>query len=501
MSDDCVLESGLSDGSSPRSPQATEITRSRLRAVVGVAAAGAMAACVVLVRPAKQPSDRNGAPRQWRGAEFAQLAAVSTESELVPQEEMHDGNVCADNEELYMGLCYKRCSLLTMGAAPIRTSSWTCCEGHPCGVMNEHGSMGDSLMCGGYDVDGQGGCPHKPGACLVDEEMHLGICYKKCSILTQGEYPHRTAASTCCKETGMLSCMNPWKAKTNPAFDVGGGNGDQDPSTPDEAHPPEARLTEGSGSQAEIKTAVAPVAFAAPAAAEPEPVNILDVEPTEHLHDGNVCDDTEELYDGLCYKRCSLLTEGAAPIRTSSWTCCEGHPCGIWNQKGSVGTTIACDGFDVDGSGGCPHKPGACLVDEELFLGVCYKKCSLLTQGQFPHRVAAASCCKTQGMGCLNPWNDRTRKSFDVGGGAQGHDESAHLPEESLTEAIGAAASEEKSTASDYAEVESEMSQAFNSVEAAADTLAHDEPATGSADAEADEEAQQRAAIIAAMRK
>ena len=37
----------------------------------------------------------------------------------------------------------------------------------------------------------------------------------------------------------------------------------------------------------------------------------------------------------------------------------------------------------------------SCLKDEELFAGICYMKCSLLTGGHAPHRVANAACCKT----------------------------------------------------------------------------------------------------------
>ncbi|CAK0880256.1 unnamed protein product [Prorocentrum cordatum] len=60
-------------------------------------------------------------------------------------------------------------------------------------------------VCGGYDVAGDsagGGCPHQHGKCLDGEEMHLGMCYKKCSDLTKGKYKHRVAASTCCNTAG-----------------------------------------------------------------------------------------------------------------------------------------------------------------------------------------------------------------------------------------------------------------------------------------------------------
>merc|ERR1740122_917184 len=71
-----------------------------------------------------------------------------------------------------------------------------------------------------------------------------------------------------------------------------------------------------------------------------------------------------------------------------------------------------------------------------MVLGVCYAKCSLLTNGAFPYRMTAATCCKGHGLGCLNPWNARTSDAFDKGGG--GHSDGfsdAHLPDQSLTEA------------------------------------------------------------------
>jgi len=350
---------------------------------------------------------------------------AASRSLLKPVEGMHDGNLCDASEELYGGLCYKRCDLLTHAQAPIRTSSWTCCEGHPCSFSNQRGSIGTSLLCNGYDVDGKGGCPHKPGACLLDEELHLGVCYKKCSILTEGVFPNRVAAATCCKTKG-LGCLDIRNDKTSDSFAVGGGAGDHDGSTPNQAHLPMQSLTEaGDGVVITSSTTVKPASsqFVADAHFEPE----------EHLHDGNVCDDQEEQYGGLCYKKCGLLTSGAAPIRTSSWTCCKSRPCTLFNQMGSIGHSLICNGYDISATGACPHKPGACLVDEEMELGVCYKKCSLLTSGAFPYRLTAVTCCKEHGLGCLNPRNDMTSDAFNVGGDR--HHSKAHLPDEALTEA------------------------------------------------------------------
>jgi len=152
----------------------------------------------------------------------------------------------------------------------------------------------------------------------------------------------------------------------------------------------------------------------------PNPLGVSSVQaPGADLHDGNVCGDNEELFGGLCYKQCQLLTGGKDAIRTSPWTCCQSHPCTV-NQKLGISARVACTGFAVAGDGSCPHKPGACLQDEELFLGVCYKKCSLLTNDAYPTRVTPATCCAGSGLDCLDFRKDYTSKEFAIGGGAIG---------------------------------------------------------------------------------
>merc|ERR1712232_521864 len=102
-----------------------------------------------------------------------------------------------------------------------------------------------------------------------------------------------------------------------------------------------------------------------------------------YIGQGSRCKEDEELYAGLCYKTCNLLTQGAYPIRTSSWTCCASHPCSLQNQEGSIGSSLACDGYDVGGGSDptigsftCPHKPFPCGEGEEDVIGVCYTSCS-----------------------------------------------------------------------------------------------------------------------------
>jgi len=175
-------------------------------------------------------------------------AAMSAEVPQAPEENMHDGNKCGDDEEFFDGLCYAKCSLLTQGSHPIRVTSFSCCVSHPCDFSN---TLVNLKPCSHYDVAGdingeQGACPHPLGTCLQDEELLLGMCYKQCEILTGGEYVHRVAATTCCSTTG-LGCLNPANLKTDFVnFPVGGGKGDGNKETPSLIHEPLESLTEKS---------------------------------------------------------------------------------------------------------------------------------------------------------------------------------------------------------------------------------------------------------------
>jgi len=158
-----------------------------------------------------------------------------------PSEDMNDGNKCEDDEEELAGLCYKKCSLLTNNARPVRISAFSCArsKGFTDVLAADVGTM---LPCQGYDISGDqagNGCPHKHGACLTDEEISLGKCYKKCSVLTNGEYSFRTSATTCCKTHSYLQCMSPGNSKLSTNYNVGGGQGSDASS-----HAPETKFTE-----------------------------------------------------------------------------------------------------------------------------------------------------------------------------------------------------------------------------------------------------------------
>ena len=104
-----------------------------------------------------------------------------------PKENLHDNNPCADDEELFEGLCYAKCAILSAGMKPVR------CAAHICEPLDSNGQhkcqlsetaitsilSSPSLMpCHGYDIagtrEGRKRCPHSPGACLKDEELYLG---------------------------------------------------------------------------------------------------------------------------------------------------------------------------------------------------------------------------------------------------------------------------------------------------------------------------------------
>lgn len=157
-----------------------------------------------------------------------------------PQAGKNDGNSCENDEEMLSGLCYKKCSLLTQGEYPKRTSAWSCCKGdgpEECNIFQQKVNL---KICSGFDVGGDragNGCPHAAGVCLDNEELHLGRCYMKCSLIDE-EYPTRVAAATCCKAAEKWKCLDIMNVKTRHAFDVGGGEGDGDIGTPRHAHLP-----------------------------------------------------------------------------------------------------------------------------------------------------------------------------------------------------------------------------------------------------------------------
>eukprot|EP00929_Paragymnodinium_shiwhaense_P053979 TRINITY_DN2705_c0_g1_i1.p1 TRINITY_DN2705_c0_g1~~TRINITY_DN2705_c0_g1_i1.p1 ORF type:complete len:344 (-),score=49.97 TRINITY_DN2705_c0_g1_i1:320-1270(-) len=165
--------------------------------------------------------------------------------------------------------------------------------------------------------------------------------------------------------------------------------------------------------------------------------------PSEDRRDGNVCDKTEELFGGLCYTKCSILTGIPESRRSTAFSCCPTSDCHGNVFKMKTASLLPCGGYDVssqDGGKACPHLRGECLTDEEQFLGKCFEKCTLLTDGRFPKRISETSCCNPEGTGgCWNFLNDDTDETqLDVGGGMGDGDKftprKSHFPLQYLTE-------------------------------------------------------------------
>lgn len=166
--------------------------------------------------------------------------------------------------------------------------------------------------------------------------------------------------------------------------------------------------------------------------------------PDERKHDGNQCEDNEEILAGLCYKKCSILTNTEYPVRSTAFTCCKTLACFL-QQKMGGDMPIPCQGYDVNGHDGCPHAPGACLEDEEFLLGLCYANCNLLTNGKYPYRVAPLTCCKVNDEEkCLDPFNKQdisdTSNAYEIAGGGGDNDAATpghvHPPLQFLTESM-----------------------------------------------------------------
>lgn len=293
---------------------------------------------------------------------------------LRPVESRTDGNICGDDEEYHAGLCYKQCTLLTSGRYPLRIAAATCCQSEPCTFFSLKTT---SLPCSGFDVsgdvEGPGACPHAPGACMQDEDLFMGMCYKKCSLLTNGEYPHRTASCTCCRFSG-ITCLLPFNFKTDLTFGRGGGDDDRNTATPASVHVPIMEFTE-----------------------------MLDHQSPQFCHED------EERFRGTCVEKC----RGEYTFRTGASTCCKanGVDC-ISNVDGHASNT----GPKATQQEQSTSDP--CGQDEELFLSLCYKKCKLLTGNQYPFRTGPSSCCKVEGSGCYGLSNVRTSQAFFVGGGS-----------------------------------------------------------------------------------
>jgi len=152
------------------------------------------------------------------------------------------------------------------------------------------------------------------------------------------------------------------------------------------------------------------------------------------------CNEDEELFESLCYKRCAILTDGRESVRVSSFQCCAHEaPC---SGELDIEPTI-CGGYAVGGSAsgnGCAREPATCLQSEEFEGGLCYMRCDLLTYDILPYRSTSDTCCKSQSpLAMLDMGACNTDEKYDVGGGTK----VAHPPEVSMTAQVTPAAAVE----------------------------------------------------------
>jgi len=112
---------------------------------------------------------------------------------------------------------------------------------------------------------------HDGNWCEDDEEEHGGLCYMKCALLTDGVYPHRSTAFSCCKKL---------------------------PCTLGNTHFTSA-LSVCAGYDVSGKKA----GGACP-------------------HQRGGCFADEEVHLDMCYKKCVLLTNGTYSWRAAPATCC-----------------------------------------------------------------------------------------------------------------------------------------------------------------------------------
>lgn len=113
------------------------------------------------------------------------------------------------------------------------------------------------------------------------------------------------------------------------------------------------------------------------------------------LWPGWPCGPTEELYDSECFLSCDNITDGALPFRAEPCKCCKNSTCLLSPPPPDAESAIDCKRFDkaADGRGAHqPMLPDCPYEDEEIFEGLCYTRCSLLTMGKYPIRTAMNTC-------------------------------------------------------------------------------------------------------------
>eukprot|EP00930_Biecheleria_cincta_P022186 TRINITY_DN16240_c0_g1_i1.p1 TRINITY_DN16240_c0_g1~~TRINITY_DN16240_c0_g1_i1.p1 ORF type:complete len:298 (+),score=43.03 TRINITY_DN16240_c0_g1_i1:83-976(+) len=109
------------------------------------------------------------------------------------------------------------------------------------------------------------------------------------------------------------------------------------------------------------------------------------------LWPGWPCAIGEEILFGKCYRTCANLTDNKLPFRAGACTCCQSIDC----LNSSVPSETDCSKFNLGANGLWAHEPflpDCPYENEELYEGLCYSKCSLLTMGKYALRTGVNTC-------------------------------------------------------------------------------------------------------------
>jgi len=126
------------------------------------------------------------------------LGDADDDEDLSPEADWnpHAGWPCREGEEIFFGKCYKSCEAETNGTYPHRNDECTCCMDEPC-VSSPERTQDDCTRFN-RNIDGdRAKQPLLPDCPYANEEIFEGLCFKKCSIMTKGLFPFRSAMNTC----------------------------------------------------------------------------------------------------------------------------------------------------------------------------------------------------------------------------------------------------------------------------------------------------------------
>lgn len=111
----------------------------------------------------------------------------------------------------------------------------------------------------------------------------------------------------------------------------------------------------------------------------------------QDLPKGWPCEKGESLFMNLCYVDCGEATGGKFPSRYDACTCCSTLPC----DKTPLSFAQDCVKFDKGAKGFDAIQPRLtnCRDEqEELFEGLCYLKCEILTAKMYSVRTGMNTC-------------------------------------------------------------------------------------------------------------